>query len=51
MYEDVSVIDIGEDPAPKKKNDPTADIKRFFSDCFIPDGQKKKRRNCTICDR
>ena len=51
MYEDVSVFDIGEDPAPKKKNDPTSDIKHFFSDFFIPDGQKKKRRHCKICDR
>lgn len=30
MYKDVSVIKISDNPAPKKKIDPTADIKDFF---------------------
>ena len=51
MYKDVSVIEIGEDPPPKKKIDPTADVKHFFSDSFVLEGQKKGRRHCEICGR
>jgi len=51
MYEDVNVIEIGEDPEPKKKIDPTADIKHFFSDPFALDGHKKRRRHCKSCGR
>ena len=35
MYMDINVIEISEDPKPKKKIDPTADIKQFFLDPFI----------------
>lgn len=49
MYNDVNVNDIGEDSAIKKKPDPTADVKFFFTDPFALDGQKKKRRHCNIC--
>ena len=48
MYKDIDVIEIGEDPAPKKKIDPTADIKQFFSDPFSLEGHKKRRRRCEI---
>jgi hypothetical protein len=50
MYKDINVIKIGEDPAPKKKFDPTADSditgKQFFSDPFALEGHKKRRRHC-----
>jgi hypothetical protein len=54
MYKDVRVIEISEDPdgpARKKKVDPTADIKHFFSDPFVLEDHKKKRRHCDICGR
>jgi hypothetical protein len=51
MYKDVHIIEIDEEPVHKKKIDPTADIKHFFSEPFIPEGSKKKRRHCEICGR
>ena len=51
MYHDVNVNNIGENHTDaKKKDDPTADVKYFFSDPFKLDGHgKKKRRHCNIC--
>ena len=50
MYHDVNVNDIGENHTDaKKKDDPTADVKYFFSDPFKLDGHGKKRRHCNIC--
>ena len=51
MYMDVNVIEISKDPEPKKKINPTADIKHFFSDSFIIDGHKKRQRCCNLCGR
>jgi hypothetical protein len=49
MYHDVNVNDIGKNHT-AKKDDPTADIKHFFSEPFSLDGHgKKKRRHCNIC--
>ena len=49
MYIDVNVDDITGTDAINKKIDPTADVKHFFSEPFILEGQKKKRRHCNIC--
>ena len=49
MYIDVNVNDIAETEASNKKIDPTADVKYFFSEPFLLEGQKKKRRHCNIC--
>lgn len=49
MYNDVNVFDIGETASIKKKTDQTTDVKFFFSEPFILDGQKKKWRHCNIC--
>ena len=52
MYTDMNVnniVDIEETAAIKKKIDPTSDVKHFFSDPFVVEGHKKKRRHCNIC--
>ena len=51
MYMDINVIKISEDPEPKKKIDPTIDIKHFFLDPFILDGHKKRQHCCNLCGR
>jgi hypothetical protein len=50
MYKDINVIDIDQDDSSdKKKIDPTADVKHFFTEPFSCEGHgKKKQRKCKI---
>ena len=49
MYYDVNVNGISKNHAAKKKDDPTTDMKHFFSDLFRLDEHGKKRQHCNIC--
>ena len=50
MYHDMTIFNIGDTPEAMKKLDPTADVKRFFTDPFSLEGHgKKKRCHCKIC--